>query len=424
MTEIDSRKKAYLQKLTSKIYHTLLKPDRWFTGTPIKAWVQASLFLPELSLELNPNLRTNRWSAYVHFNYLVSFKNLLEKAHLPTNSVAVLHPLLPAEMVDVILQASIQPIFLDINKSSLQLNYTDFEALSKQIELDLLVLVCPNGVTEDIKKILNLCYVLHIKVFLFLDYDFLSVNILQIMVNPAMTAVIFKSRAWFPKIVSEIAPKAEVIQSENWFISWFLEDRIVSSNEIHLSQSQLAFGGFLEKMHFLELQKLQKLDFKVLFMSIFYRTFIYKNKIANDFRSVELDLASHWKSIQNQALPDFIFEVEEAYDSTSSLQKMEFSVSKWQKLQQHSKSYYDFLISEIPKQPVSSLEVPIFYLDQVYFYYHFFTTESVFWLNLFSQKGLKIINKPDVHNLVSSQLKSLPNTELFLKYGFMIAVES
>jgi hypothetical protein len=67
-----------------------------------------------------------------------------------------------------------------------------------------------------------------------------------------------------------------------------------------------------------------------------------------------------------------VFEVPEAKSSRNLARTVEALVFKWSQWQLNSKKLYNYLVRQVEFQPEGTMEIPVFYLDQVYLYYHFF----------------------------------------------------
>ena len=240
------------------------------------------------------------------------------------------------------------------------------------------------------------------------------------------TGVIYKTGpSWFPQIINRITTAEVLIQNEDWYFSWFLEDRIVSSTETHLNLSQQAFAEFLEQTHFLLVQKIKKFRFLEIFTEYFANYKLYKNKYNNSkttINSLNAEIWKNWQNIQKYALPDMVFEVPEARTSIDQAKMVEKLIFKWSQLQLNTKKLYNYLVQQVEFQPEGTMEIPVFFLDQTYLYYHFFSLNPVYWNNFFTSKGFNFKIGFEIHPIFEPYLDQLPNTDLAAKFCIRLKV--
>lgn len=421
-----SQKQKSLTSLSKLIFNTLLKPNRWYTGNSIKTWIRSNLFLPDLGNQLNQNLQTNRWSAYCHFNQNVCFANLVDKCNLNAKGNVLVHPLLEPILVEILIQKGLNIQTIDIHKENLNLQTQDFINFISSNPLELLVLPIFNGLAKEIQNIINICYEQHIPVILVINEPELTSDLYHLITSPGATAVIYKTGpSWFPPIINQITRAEMVIGDEDWYFSWFLEDRIVSSTEAHLGQSQAAFANFLEQTHFLLTQKIKAFKWTEYVMEQFSLNALYKNKFTSsksNIDQIENEVWTNWQNIQKYALPDIVFEVPQAQTIINQDRFTQSLVFKWSQWQLNAKKIYNFSVNQVSTQPEGSMEVPVFYLDQTYLYYHFFSINLSFWQQYFTEKKFKFKIGFPVHPIFENQSKKLPNTDLARQFCVQIKV--
>jgi hypothetical protein len=101
---------------------------------------------------------------------------------------------------------------------------------------------------------------------------------------------------------------------------------------------------------------------------------------------------------------------------------VENKIFQWSQMQLNSKKLYNFLINQIDSQPEGTMEVPVFYLDQVYLYYHFFSLETEHWNSFFKSRGFVFKIGFETHSIIEASLTSLPNTSLASKFCVQLKV--
>ncbi len=423
---LEIQKRNNLTSLSRLIFDTLLKPTRWYNGSSIKSWIRSNLFVKDIGQVLNSNITTNRWSAYCHFSLNVSFANLVDKCGLNKNAPVLVHPLLEPSLVQIVLDKGLQISFFDIHKENLNFTAEDFTGFISQNEVDLIILPMFNGLAKDVEEIVNICYQKQIQVILYICEQELTNDLYRLITAPGATGIIYKTGpSWFPQIINRITPAEMVIVDEDWYFSWFLEDRIISSTENHLDLSQQAFASFLEQIHFLLVQKIKTFRVLEYFNEIFSQQRLYKKKYNNSkatINNLNISIWENWKNIQKYALPDMVFEVPEAKSSANSTRTVEKLVFKWSQWQLNSKKLYNYLVRQVEFQPEGTMEIPIFYLDQVYLYYHFFSLNQVYWTDFLNSKGFNFKTGFEVHPVFTPYLEQLPNTDLAAKFCLRLKV--
>ncbi|GAB4147778.1 MAG: hypothetical protein OHK0017_09860 [Patescibacteria group bacterium] len=417
--------KDKLKKFTDKVYATLMKPNRWYTGTPIKSWIRLNLFLSGMGLNLNYNLQTNQWSAYCHFSAAIALQNIIGKLNLVRGSNVVVHPLLDQSLVEVIINCGLNPVLIDIDKASLEINLEAFKTVLGNVRIEAVFLQNINGVNRDNFNILDLCYPKQIEVVYISQNEEITTESLKIMIHAGCTAVIKKTKTWFPHVVNDLTPSIQIHEDEFWYVSWFLENRIVSSNESHLTESQDNFQGFLEKIYYLEMQKLKKLDWTANFVSLMANYTLYKNKL-DKLKPLEIEqqIIQDWAIIQKYAIPDLAFELDEADSGKTLDEKTEDLVNQIHTRQNNAKRLYNYFLGQINFQPVNSMEIPVYFLDLTYTTYHFYSLNRDAWLNSLQQTGFNTYKLDRIHPLVINKFNELPNTALLVNYGVLIYVPS
>jgi hypothetical protein len=419
-----SQKQKSLNSLSKLIFNTLLKPNRWYTGNSIKTWIRSNLFLSDLGVQLNQNLQTNRWSAYCHFNQNVCFANLVDKCNPSPKGNVLVHPLLEPNLVEILIQKGLSVQAIDIHKENLNFQAQDLVNFINSNPIEFVVIPIFNGLAKDIHSILQVCYQNHIPVILIITEQELTSDLYRLITLPGATAVIYKTGpSWFPPIINQITRAEMVIGDEDWYFSWFLEDRIVSSTETHLGQSQAAFANFLEQTHFLLTQKIKSFKWTEYVMEQFSLKALYKNKFSSaksSINQIENEVWANWQNIQKYALPDIVFEVPQAQTVVDQNKFVHAQVFKWSQWQLNAKKMYNFCVNQVSTQPEGSMEVPVFYLDQTYLYYHFFSTNLAYWQQTLSEKKFKFKIGFPVHSIFENQAEKLPNTDLARQFCIQI----
>jgi hypothetical protein len=356
----------------------------------------------------------------------VSFANLLNKCNLNKQAPVLVHPLLEPSLVQIILDRGLQISFFDIHKEDLNFSAEDFIGFISQNQIELVVLPVFNGLARDIIEIAKVCYQKQIELILYLPESELTGDLYKLITLEGVTGVIYKTGpSWFPQIVNRITPAEINIQDEDWYFSWFLENRIISSTETHLDHSQHAFAEFLEQTHFLLTQKIKKFRFAEVFVEFFANYKLYKNKYntsKNTISTLNQEIWKNWQNIQKYALPDMVFEVPEAKTAADPARVVEKLTFKWSQWQLNSKKLYNYLVSQVEFQPEGTMEIPVFFLDQTYLYYHFFSLNPVYWSNFFTAKGFNFKIGFEIHSVFEPFLEQLPNTDLATKFAIRLKV--
>ena len=364
------------------IYTFLQKPNSWFTGLSIKNYLKKAIFGKHKIT--NPYILSGRWSAYAHFSYIQSFQNLLNKFQL-TQARVLVHPLTPDFLVQKLIERKWQIDTLDIDKNTLNWNFLDF---SKQLEngYDLVIFYSFNGLVEEISQAQEILKQKVIPAMLILENPRLNqetVNLLNIFGGgvcqkfglsfwPEYLNSIFKISHDLDLKAGENQQNSQQIQQitpQNWYFSWFGENRTRSVLESHLGESQEISQETIESIFYLLVKKWQTFSFKNYLFGFLGGLFL-KNKIKNS-QEAKIIITKNWSQSLDLAIPDVVLDLLPFENEKLEIRKNKIKAQDWQK----------YFIASLPERAVGSLEVPSFFLPRKYLNYFIYTTEPKFWID-------------------------------------------
>jgi len=411
------------------IYTFLQKPDSWYTGLSIKKFLKKQIFSSHKIT--NSHILSGRWSAYAHFSYLQSFKNLINKFQLEKNAKILIHPLIPENLVEELLK-NYQVESLDIDKNTLNWNLSDFE---KKLEThyDLVIFFSFNGLIEEVAKAQEILKQKVVPSFLILDNPSSNHQTVEFL-DQFSGAVLWNFGDFFwPDFVNSVGNlnnlNSEILennqtknskkvsfqklQTQKCYFSWFSENRTRSVLENHLGDSHQKNLKIVESVFYLLVQKWQKFNFRNYFGGMFGGLFL-ATKIKNSTEALEI-ITSNWPQSLNLAIPDVVLELQELTQNYSKKNNSQIGAQEWQK----------YFIASIPQRMNGSLEVPSFFLPRQYLSYFIYTTERDFWVNfiLNHQKTTfenTFYNFWQIHPIIKKM--NLVNTNFISQYILILKV--
>ena len=353
------------------IYTFLQKPNAWYTGLSVKKWLRKNI----ITNTKNNQIIAGRWSAYCHFSQTQSFCNLLDKFQLMSNSQILIHPLLPSFLVDELIKRNFKITSFDIDKNHLNWRVGDLTEFLKNHNFDLIIFYTFNGLVEEINSSLSILSSKIVPSLVVIDNERLNEQTLEFFENLNLGGILYFGGLdlWTP-FLNQVLDKK--ISQQNWYFSWFLENRTRSILENHLSDSQEINQKLVESFFYLLVQKWQKQSLTNYFSGLF-KGILLKNKIKNDQEALQI-ISQNWSKTLEFAIPDLVFEMEleikKSVNSPNSANlstqnQLDPSLSNFysnsnsinsQKTQPKAQNWQQYFANSIPKRPSGSLQVPVF----------------------------------------------------------------
>lgn len=386
------------------VYNSLKKPGSWYTGLAIKTLIQRQFFSLIESFN-NKSILSGRWSTYAHFNKQLAFQNLLDKQNIKANSTVLIHPLLPIVFVDILLDRKVNIISLDIDKSTLNWNKNTLISYIRQLrsinkDPDLIIQYSFNGLVDEITESIQEIQSFTIPNFIFIDQPELNIQTIKLWDKLELGSVLWSAGNSF--CIDELANTIDQqLPEKNWYFSWYLEVRTKSILEYHLSQSNDYFNPILQAYFYILLNLYKEKvwwAFSLPYLSRFVNTIQFNN--LNEAKNVILE---NYTNLDYIALPDVIFEIENAINS--KIQPNKNIIEKNHKASNLAKLLYHQLVDLLPKLQPESLEITNFFLDKSYTVYFFYTTNFDYWDNFCQTHNYSKANGLEIH----PKLKNKPN---------------
>lgn len=259
----------------------------WYTGIYIKKYIKENLFVKEVK---NLSIRSNRWSAYAHFNISNSVINLIDKS---SSDKIFISPLLSEELYTT-LNSKFDTYTLDILIEKPQV---DSNRLLELCLLNSIKTVIINTIDYnyfDLIDIVEKCNQESIKVIIIIDEVFVPTNSFFELLNTISNG----------GVVLNLNTSIKHLEMNNVYFSFWLEDRVSSLLEYHLNKSEQNWTEILEAISYLEKDNQKK--------SIFNTVDSFIDKTVNGRKSFnnQKDAQDLIKStdLTQSAIPDFMFE--------------------------------------------------------------------------------------------------------------------
>jgi hypothetical protein len=414
--------RAHYWQLLKLTYNALLKPERWYTGLSIKQYLRQKLFNLNGAQLANKPIAAGRWSAYAHYSMQSSFENLLEKHEIESTKTVLVHPLLPPELVDKLIERGAKIVTLDIAKNTQAIPAKDllnFVRLMKATQMpDLVILYDVSGLLKDVTQAVAELRQLSVPTLVFVDSPYLSSELLELTEALELGSLIWNAGTSFlDEQLSEVVNQN--LEPMSWYISWFIETRSRSVLEYHLRESQDVFRPLLEAYFYLLLKKYETYDWagKLVYTQLGNRLFLKQS--FESPKQAEKQLMDKYNDLQNRAIPDVVFDLQqkrtdsENPEINETLDDVHHREVFWR---QKSKAVYEYLVGQINQRPQGSLEVADFFLDRSYVWQYFLTTDKPFWSAHFQDRGWLVDTSLNLHPLFLDK-PNLPNANLAGRYG-------
>lgn len=451
----DKQKAEFLRERLNLLTTYLQKTDRWYTGTSIKIFLKKNIF--QLQSSENLIIKTGRWSAYCHYSIQESLNNLLDKSTIDIESKILVHPLLPSELLAILKKKKVQLLTLDIEKDTLAWDLQKLEKFLSTQKIDLVINFSFNGLYKPLIEQVEIFKAKIIPQIIIIDKPFITTKLLELFSKQVLGSILwnFGDSFWDQELNLWLTEKLTI---KNWYLSWHFENRTSSILEYHLSKSQKKYELIVKNYYRLILEKYRKFNW---LQSLFYTLFAMFALEINflEKQNTEQEILNFYKQTVAFALPDLIFDLqilnqnllqkflpvkkiedqnnlktsfkskintkikytqtENSTNSKKNLDKQIFlnylKIDQEIYLQKQAEKYYQEFTKQVDLRPKGSIEIPRFFLDQVYLDYFFYSTEIAYW-----QKIYPSLKRITVDPWFLQQ--NLPNLNFIHKYGLTLKV--
>lgn len=414
--------KKVLEKIRI-VYAAIKKPGSWYTGLAIKEFLHKQYFNLSESFE-NKVIKAGRWSAYAHFNADLAFENILDKHDLKPESRILVHPLLPANFVDILINRKLKILTLDISKNTLNWNKQSLLDYIRQLraigkEPDLIIQYSFNGLVSEIVDSATDIQSLAIPNLIVLNQENIGLQVLQLWSKIELGSVLWFAGSSF--IDDELgADIEEKLEDRRWYISWYLEARTKSILEYNLSKSQEYFNPIIEAYFYILLDKLRSEKwwaFALPWGSQFVNSTQFKN--VDEAKQVILN---NYGNLEYIAMPDIIFELENSIVHKIKNTHSQFSNNS-HNCANSAKKIYHSLSDLLPRLEQGSMEIPEYYLSESYYIYFFYTVNPEYWSEYFQTKSYPITKQLSIHKIFEDKT-NLTTTKFIANYYFGVEVST
>ncbi len=397
-----------LSKKTGTIYNALNKQHRWYTGLPIKAYVNKKIFRikPDFG---NSSINSGRWSAYCHYAAKSSLDNLLKKNNINKNSTVVIHPLISNDLVSQLQKTGCRIQAIDIDKDNLNLDTHQLQNyIINQPKPDLILNTAPAGIYKDLLNHLDIFNQKSINSITIVNNSTITAGLLELFEKINFGGAIFNGGGSFvDDHLNEVLDSP--VPDKSWYFSFQIEHRTQSILEYHLKESHEVFGDIVEAYYYLLLGKRKNILNKVL--PSLARNTILKNNFNNADDAKKM-IATNMASVYQKAVPDIFFELENIDPKYNNNLNHQSLVELDSFLYHKNNELHSFMIDQTKRLPSGSIEVPKLFTNRTYLNFFFYTTDHQFWndyftgLNINYQKGQPLPDSISKIQLPNAQFAS------------------
>ena len=421
----DQSDKNRIWKKIELIYKALQKPSSWYTGIPIKRYLRKNILDLQTPKFNNPAINSGRWSAYCHYSQEQALRNLLEKNRIEYGSTVIVHPLLPKNLIDVLLQKEVELIFLDIDKATLSLDPNQIHqkifTRRESKPVDLIIHYGVNGLYEEVCKSLKIAQQSVIPSILVMDDPTINLSLIDAFESLAFGGVIWNfGDSFFDEQLDVVLDTT--LESYPWFVSFQIETRTLSVLEYHLSQSHQEALPLIKAYFYLLLDHYRKIHWMGKIYFFLYSLPWFSGDI-DSIPDAQNKLKEKYNNLfEKSAVPDLAFDLQITSPEVETISATsEEIIERSAKYQERAKDLYDYFIKEVPNRPESSLEIPNFFLDRNYTKYFFYTTDPQVWETELKNLGFETQKPFQIHETVQ-QNKKLPNANFVVQYGMLVVI--
>jgi hypothetical protein len=415
------QKKEILLEKIKLLYNSFNKRQGWYTGLAIKKYLKKEVFGLKKDF-VNPAIIAGRWSAYCHYSLILSFTNMLHKNAIQEGSLVVVHPLLPAPLIDQLTAMKCKVVSLDIEKNSLAFDPQKLISYIRQLRAsgttpDLVIHYGFNGLYESTRDSIKEIQKLAVPSLVVIGNPNLNLSLLDLFESLTLGGVIWDfGDSFLDDHLNEVLDIN--LQTQNWYVSWSIETRTRSLLEYHLSKSYDVYEEVLEAYFFLLLGEYKKQDWKGILYQYLANKYLLKHSFKDTKEAAEL-VKTKYPELFHAAVPDTIFDLQIKFPEKYPKSDLEL-IYHSSDLQQRAKKLYNYFNQNISARPAGSLEIPDFYLDRTYLKYFVYTTEPKYWQEYLGAMGFKISNLSQIHGTFW-QKPALANANFVTK--FLISVD-
>lgn len=424
-----SENKANFENIQTKIKvltDSLKRQGSWYTGLSIKRYLRKEIFKLQTPAFVNTAINSGRWSVYCHYFQEKAFINLLDKNEIKFGSSVVIHPLLPENLVDILVKRQVEMIFLDISKTSHNINKQDLVSIldnrRENRPVDLVIHYGFNGLYEEITELIKTTQNYIIPSIVVIDNFDLNLALLNLFEAVTMGGVLWNFGDSFFDDQLNLASQTP-LPTQNWFVSWQIENRTKSVLEYHLSDSHKIVLPFIKAYLFLLIEKSKLYNWTGHIKSFLSSNFWFKN----DFKTTEEAqniLLSGYNRLYEVAIPDLVFDLQTiSPERNKDFGKAHELIEKSSRLQTRSKDLNDHFLQNLASRAQGSLEIPDYFLDKTYLKYFVYTTETDFWVDNMKYFGFYAEKLPGVHQIIKNS-PNLVNANFVAEYGLFVDVWS
>lgn len=424
-----SENKANFEKLNTKIKiltESLKRQGAWYTGLSVKRYLRKEIFKLQTPAFSNSAINSGRWSVYCHYFQEKAFINLLDKNEIKFGSSVVIHPLLPENLVDILVKRQVEMIFLDISKTTHNLNKVDLISLIDSRvgnrPVDLVIHYGFNGLYEEIAEIIKLTQSYIIPNLVVIDNFDLNLALLNLFEVITMGGVLWNfGDSFFDDQLNLVS--STPLATQNWFVSWQIENRTKSVLEYHLSDSHKLVLPLIQAYLYLLIEETKKYNWTGYIKSFLSTTFWFKNIFKSNDEAVAA-LMNGYNKLYEVAVPDLVFDLQAVSpERYKDFGKPEQLIEKSSRLQTRSKDLNDHFLQKLNSREQGSLEIPDYFLDKSYLKYFVYTTETEFWVDNMKFFGFYAEKLPGVHHIIKNS-PNLVNANFVAEYGLFVDVWS
>jgi hypothetical protein len=411
MTSGNTKLSKYLiEKKLGVLEYSLENDNSWRVDTAIKNYLKSTLFsLADTNSPKNHVFDSDLWSARCYYSSISAFNNLLDKHQINEKSKVLLHPLLPAEYIDIIVSRGSSIITCDIDVTNLAFDKKLFEntLIVEKNNLSLIIHFNDDGLYQPVQNLLKLSKNSNASSMIIVNNQTITQDLIALTQTQGLSSFIWNAGPCFSDTILNTVIK-EPLKQTNWTFSWYIET-IAKPIKADFSGDQILYKQVIQEYYRNLLSTYRQYGVSTMFYTFLHKT-ARKIKHYNEIDNHKKILNSI-ENILLSEIPDLVFQIEKIDnpESDSKIQKNHiYKVSSDIKMKTNSlENMLDANIKALGKDTDKLIPVNPNY---TYLKYFFYPADKQLWANWAFKKNLKIYELQPLNHIFSTFL--LPNANM------------
>lgn len=307
------------------VYSSVQKPDRWYTGIPIKQFLKSNYF-QLLSDFNNSAINSGRWSAYNHMSFAPAFRNIIAKYDLDNTSSVLVHPFLQQDAYTIIKSTGTEILTVDIELNSITFDpqklFSHVRLLRSTQNINAVIFEDITGDLSSITAAVKLLNSIHIPSIVILNSSSITQDLLELSQAVQLGSIIWNFGGTFIDDALNSLVDYTFAERESW-VSWHIETRTKSILEYHLSASQDIFEEFINIYLLLLIEKNKSIDFTLGVYFQLYQLLIMDNVYKGQISLARERIIELYNNLDDSAIPDIFWTIQHNKIEAITLSKIQ-----------------------------------------------------------------------------------------------------